>query len=372
MFKFENVDPQGYAVSIDTYSLECIPDNTLPHDLKQKDEEDLMILDFLPMRKSVARVVTEYLVRMQNDIINHVNPREDRSISAYDVKPSHVITCVPEQDFLNIAISNIDHVLNNDGKEHTNYNFQTVERQLVDRFFMEKPLIDLMTIPLFEYRTGTTLRVFFSTVKDKLEPLSTNDWNCIMNDFRFLNEISAALSTLKIAIGFMKLSFPNPNQYLTNYLKRDLKLDDRVHTLSRPVLRSSRVKHIQSLWEVLSLRQSSLLIEMNQNPFFMIDDQEFHVHFSEEEKKKYMKILAGFSNINVLITELHYVIMNIRFKDISPDWGIMETFEAFDDKNEIDVKAVECLEPLRDLEMRYGIALWKLAVQMKKGIRGTR
>lgn len=38
------------------------------------------------------------------------------------------------------------------------------------------------------------------------------------------------------------------------------------------VLRSSQVKHIQDLWEALSLRQSSLLIEMNQ--------VELTIHFS--------------------------------------------------------------------------------------------
>ncbi|KAF5889597.1 E3 ubiquitin-protein ligase, partial [Clarias magur] len=64
------------------------------------------------------------------------------------------------------------------------------------------------------------------------EPLNTNDRNCIMNDFRFLNEISAALSTLRIVIGFLKLSFPSPELKLMTYLKKDLKLEDRAQTLN--------------------------------------------------------------------------------------------------------------------------------------------
>lgn len=56
-----------------------------------------------------------------------------------------------------------------------------------------------------------------------------------MNDFRFLNEISAALSTLRIVIGFLKLSFPAPEQKLMVYLKKDLKLDDRAQTLNLQV-----------------------------------------------------------------------------------------------------------------------------------------
>lgn len=55
-----------------------LADPKLPQDLKQKDESDLMILDLLPMERSVARIVTEYLVRMQNDFITLANPRADR------------------------------------------------------------------------------------------------------------------------------------------------------------------------------------------------------------------------------------------------------------------------------------------------------
>ncbi|XP_049326804.1 E3 ubiquitin-protein ligase rnf213-alpha-like [Astyanax mexicanus] len=347
MCQFENVDPQCYKdVSINTFMRENVEGEDakqaftenaaamkeiwghlkkikypkLPQELVDKDVTDLMILDLLPTEKSVAQIITEYLVRTQNDFINLTNPGADRYISASEVKPSHVITCIPEHDFLTTAISNIDHIVFEDRQKSTNYNFRAVERQLVDRFFMEKPTIKLSTLPVYDYKTGTTLRAFFSTVKDQLEPLNTNDRNCIMNDFRFLNEISSALSTLNIAIGFMKLSFPQPDQFLMTYLKKDLKLEDKAQNLSLPVLRTSKVKHIQSLWEVLSLRQSSLLIEMNQNPFFMIEDQRFHEVFTEEQKKEKKETLAHLTNIDVLITELHYVIMNIKFKEIGPDW----------------------------------------------------
>lgn len=76
------------------------------------------------------------------------------------------------------------------------------------------------------------LFVFFSLSQ---EPLNTNDRNCIMNDFRYLNQIAEAISTLRIVIGFLKLSFPAPELKLLTYLKKDLKLDDRVQTLNLQV-----------------------------------------------------------------------------------------------------------------------------------------
>ncbi|KAK1806297.1 hypothetical protein P4O66_000172 [Electrophorus voltai] len=257
------------------FILESNSDPQIPKELKQKDANDLKILDFLPTKHSVARVVTEFLINIQNHLIILANPKEDRIINANEVKSSHVIACIPEQDFLTVAISNIDHVIYMDKKESTNYNFKTVERQLVDRFFTEKPLIRLTTIPLFEYNTGTTLRAFFITVKDKL------------------------------------------------------------------------------------------------NPFFMIEDQHFHEVFTEDQKTEKKNILANVPNMDVLITELHYVIKNIKVKDVGPKWTIQETFEAFIYHCEIEEKAIVCLQHLQEVEMRHAIALWKLAVQIKKGIKAT-
>ncbi|GAA6098909.1 E3 ubiquitin-protein ligase rnf213-alpha-like [Tachysurus ichikawai] len=338
-------------------------------ELKEKD--DLTILDLLPTEDSVAQIITKYLVQMQNEFIEKTNPTADRVITAQELKPSHVITCVPEQDFPTIAISNIDHMVYEDGKQSTNYNFQTVERQIIDRFFKEKPMIKVTTLPLFKHDTGTTLRAFFRTVQDKLEPLKKNERNCIMNDFRFLNEISAALSTLRIVIGFLKLSFPAPEQKLMAYVKKDLKLEDRAKSLNLQVLRSSQVKHIQDLWEALSLRQSSLLIEMNQNPFIMLEDRCFHEMFTDKQNNKNKTILANITNLDVLITELHYVILNIKLKDVRPNWTVLETFEAFLEYREINEKAVDCLRDLQEIEMRHSIALWKLAMQIKKGIKDS-
>lgn len=87
---------------------------------------------------------------------------------------------------------------------------------------------------MLTYRNYDFLKLYLCFLPPQ-EPLKTNDRNCIMNDFRFLNEISAALSTLRIVIGFLKLSFPAPEQKLMVYLKKDLKLDDRAQTLNLQV-----------------------------------------------------------------------------------------------------------------------------------------
>lgn len=60
------------------YYYEFVIDRKLPEELKQKNKEDLMILDLLPDHQSAARTVTEFLAKMQNDCINCAIPEESR------------------------------------------------------------------------------------------------------------------------------------------------------------------------------------------------------------------------------------------------------------------------------------------------------
>ncbi|KAL4648494.1 E3 ubiquitin-protein ligase RNF213-like [Arapaima gigas] len=332
--------------------------------LLDHDGAEYKILDLLPKEPSIVRAVTKYLVKKQNDYINSAIPTENRNIKAGEVRPCHVITCNPEQDFLQIAISNTDYVINEDGSESTNYNLKTLENQLVNRYISEKPLIDIQTCPIFEFNAVRTLCKFFTTVKDQLEPLKTNDKEYI-NELRFLNEISAALATLKIAIGFLQLSFGHPDMLLVDYMKKELRMEDRAKHLDLPVLRTSKVKHIQCLWEVLSARRSVLLVEMNQNPFFMID-KAFHATISDDVKNTLNTKFSVYKNIELFITELHDLIMNVDSIEANPHWSIEETFEPFLEGKKVDDSCItDLLNPVKDLKMENIIFVWKQAVHSR-------
>lgn len=53
-------------------------------------------------------------------------------------------------------------------------------------------------------------------------------------------------------------------------------------------------------------------------------------------------------------------------------FSLKETFDAFEDRDEIDKGVLESVESLKELklEMKHSIALWKMAVQMKRGLAG--
>ncbi|KAF5889596.1 E3 ubiquitin-protein ligase, partial [Clarias magur] len=57
------------------------------------------------------------------------------------------------------------------------------------------------------------------------------------------------------------------------------------------------------------------------NPFIMIEDQQFHEMFTETQEKEIMKTLAEIAESDILITELHYVILNMKLKNVHPSWA---------------------------------------------------
>lgn len=56
----------------------CCLDSQILAELKEKDENDLMILDLLPTERSVTRIITKYLVQTQNNFIQLTDHTADR------------------------------------------------------------------------------------------------------------------------------------------------------------------------------------------------------------------------------------------------------------------------------------------------------
>lgn len=64
-----------------------------------------------------------------------------RSISAAEVKPSSVLA-ITKSDLLTMALANLQYEIDEDGTRTTYFDFQMLQRQVVQRFISGKPLID--------------------------------------------------------------------------------------------------------------------------------------------------------------------------------------------------------------------------------------
>lgn len=69
-----------------------------------------------------------------------VNFFSSRFISAEEVKPSSLLT-ITENDLIIAALANSQYVIEEDNTKTTDFDFQTLQRQVIQRFISGKPII---------------------------------------------------------------------------------------------------------------------------------------------------------------------------------------------------------------------------------------
>ncbi|KAH1171819.1 hypothetical protein KIL84_007437, partial [Mauremys mutica] len=308
---------------------------SIPKELWCKEiSADTDILDLLPTTPSITSIVTKFLIWLQNSCIDtaaQLTKEKQRSISAEEVKLTSVLS-VTESDLITMALSNFQYVLEEDRTKTTHYNFLTLQRQVIHRFISGKPVVKAQTIPSIALNNVKTLHSTKVNVREQLrqEPLSVSLMKRIMEEAGSVSDISRALSTLKVAAEFLAVTGGDPERLLTEYVRNELKMEANAKQFrDLPIVPQTQLKHILFLWQILSAKRSALLVQMNQNPFFLID-KGYHEELADQEKKKLTTALSTV-NIEFFIIELHEMI-TVALESYENSWGIVETFQEYLEK----------------------------------------
>ncbi|XP_043373130.1 E3 ubiquitin-protein ligase rnf213-alpha-like isoform X4 [Dermochelys coriacea] len=331
---------------------------------------DTAILDLLPTTPSITSIVTKFLIQLQNSCIDtaaQFTKEKQRSVSAEEVKHASVLS-VTESDLITMALLNFQYVLEEDGTKTTHYNFLTLQGQVIHRFISGKPVVKAQTTPSITLNNVKTLHSTKDNVKEQLcqEPLSVSLMKRIMEEASSVNDISRALSTLKVAAEFLAVTGGDPERLLTEYVRNELKMEANAKQFrDLPVVPQTRLKHILSLWQILSAKRSVLLVQMNQNPFFLID-KGFHDELADREREELTTALSTV-NIEFFIIELHEMI-TVTLESYENSWGIVETFQEYLKKEEKEdnyiMNLTNTVSP--DLQLKNIISVWKSAVLINK------
>ncbi|KAG6921939.1 ring finger protein 213 [Chelydra serpentina] len=343
----------------------------IPEELWCKEiNADTAILDLLPTTPSITSIVTKFLIQLQTSCIDtaaQLTKEKQRSISAEEVKHASVLS-VTESDLITMALLNFQYVLEEDGTKTTHFNFLTLQRQLIHRFISGKPIVKTQTMPSITLNNVKTLHSTKENVKEQLrqETLSVSLMKRVMEEARSVSNISRTLSTLKVAAEFLAVTGGDPERLLTEYVRNELKMEANAKQLKElPVVPQSQLKHILSLWQILSAKRSALLVQMNQNPFFLID-KGYHDELAGQEREKLRTALSTV-NIEFFIIELHEMI-TVTLQSYKNSWGIVETFKKYlekEGKEEIYTENLtSAVSP--DLQLKKVISVWKTAVLISK------
>ncbi|XP_065259536.1 E3 ubiquitin-protein ligase rnf213-alpha-like [Emys orbicularis] len=344
---------------------------SIPEELWCKEiSADTAILDLLPTTPSITSIVTRFLIQLQNscfDTAAKLTKEKQRSVSAEEVKHASVLS-VTESDLITMALSNFQYALEEDGTKTTHYNFLTLQRQVIHRFISGKPFVKAQTIPSIALNNVKTLHSTKANVREQLhqEPLSVSLMKRIMEEASSVSDISRALSTLKVAAEFLAVTGGDPERLLTEYVRNELKMEANAKQFrDLPVVPQTQLKHILSLWQILSAKRSALLVQMNQNPFFLID-KGYHDELADQEREELTTALSTV-NIEFFIIELHEMI-TVALESCKNSWGIVETFQEYLEKEGKEenyiVNLTSAVSP--DLQLKNVISVWKTAVLINK------
>ncbi|KAM6211439.1 E3 ubiquitin-protein ligase rnf213-alpha-like [Sarcoramphus papa] len=345
-------------------------DVRVPPDLLPKDiNANTAVLKLLPTPLSIGYLVTRLLIQLQNscvDTATQITKEKQRVISAEEVKPSSVLK-VTENDLITATLANSQYVIEEDGTKTTHFDFQTLQRQVIQRFISGKPIIKAQTAPSFALNSMKTLQYTKTKVREQLqqESLSVNQLKRIMEEARSVNAISQTLATLKVVAEFLAVTGGDPERQLSEYVKNELKMDASVEQFrDMPVVPNTQLKHILSLWQTLSAKRSVLLVQMNQNPFCLVSEQ-YHEELSAEKEKALTTALSTV-NLDLFLIELHEMII-VPLDSFDPQWGLKETFRSFLEDRQDDACIANLTGTLSpDLLLKDVVSIWKTAVRTSK------
>ncbi|KAM9245412.1 E3 ubiquitin-protein ligase rnf213-alpha-like [Leptosomus discolor] len=345
-------------------------DARVPQDLLPKDiNANTAVLKLLPTPLSISYFVTRLLIQLQNSCVEtatQITKEKQRIIPAEEVKSSSVLK-ITENDLITVTMANSQYVIEEDGTKTTHFDFQTLQRQMIQHFISGKPIIKAQTAPSFALNSMKTLQNTKTKLREQLqqEPLSVNQLKQIMEEARSVNAISQTLATLKVAAEFLAVTSGDPERQLSEYVKNELKMDASVEQFrDMPVVPNAQLKHILSLWQTLSAKRSVLLVQMNQNPFCLVSKQ-YHEDLSAEEEKALTTVLSTV-NLDLFLIELHEMII-VPLDSFNPQWGLKETFRLFLEDRQDEAYIANLTDTLSpDLLLKNVVSIWKTAVRTSK------
>ena len=223
-----------------------------------------------------------YLSKLHNEMLDFYHKikrvtSESIDVSLFENK-EHVITFEENSDLLRIIHYNFTY----DSKAYKCiFNYENITNQIVERYLQTKQLIDMKTLPLFEYsdeiNDQTLLTKLNQVIKQDLIDLIIQ--SNIFNEFKTINQTAEMLNILKIVINYAKTTMPSPNMNLSDYMRK-IYIDSALNTSATSDLAQSltivgacQMNHLKHLWTLLKMKKAFLYTMNNLDPFESLNNK---------------------------------------------------------------------------------------------------
>ncbi|VDI52044.1 Hypothetical predicted protein [Mytilus galloprovincialis] len=240
----------------------------------------------------LSYILLYFLLQRQNLFLEKY--RQSKSIGFHarpfvqvrDITSTHMISYHPDSDLLPIVLANCNYTFQVGEGTRLEYNFATLESQLIDRFLITKSdilLDDEDAIETMVYKSDSTNSVVFLALRTtiKQDKISHVVMGQIKNEMSRLQypDLCDHIQNVDIAINFLKsLGRIEPGSSFNDFVVDTLQLDD-------PCLNQKlKMSNIQSLWITLSYEKTKRLQDVSKESFDGIPSR-FKEHLTDDQRK---------------------------------------------------------------------------------------
>ncbi|XP_052239407.1 E3 ubiquitin-protein ligase rnf213-alpha-like [Dreissena polymorpha] len=271
---------------------------------------------FLPSTDGMglcSYAMLDFLFEKQNDLLDFYVKTSGRqnqpaSVNPMDVTKSHLISFDLQHDIMPIILANCQYSVETGVGTKIEYDFEGMERQLIDRLLYSKSKIKcrpFMEIDQMVYRNELTNANVFMKLGEKIpqEHLSGDIGRKIRDELRELPDVCESLDSLDVAISFLKTTGGDPTAKLSLFMKATLRMENAVR--SQKARQCCELRHAKWLWLFLSFYKSTRIVDNRQSieDVFETLPQEFFEDIPIDVKLTYEEYLKKLS-IEVLYTLL--------------------------------------------------------------------
>ncbi|KAM9843458.1 E3 ubiquitin-protein ligase rnf213-alpha-like [Aulostomus maculatus] len=322
----------------------------IPSELCQTDldlNSDLKVL--LPRRQGpglCSTALVSYLIALHNDLVYCVDKytAEETSykVSPADLSDLHVIRYELEKDLMPLVLANTQYSIEKGQETIHEYDLPKIQKQILSRFLLGKPLITLNGIPTLVNRQDRNYEIILRDVKSKVkqEPFQTLSMLAVAGELNSYSEVCEALSILEVALGFLAMTGGDPHKQLSSYLEEVLQMGNQMAPHILKALSTCCLKHCVALWQMLASLKSENMLRLKRDPFVGVSEL-YKQALGEDEQR----LLTGFlskSGADTFLLETHEFLVLVLKKSDAPDtykpeWSLKETLVSYMEFKDLDI-----------------------------------
>ncbi|XP_076810012.1 E3 ubiquitin-protein ligase rnf213-alpha-like isoform X1 [Clavelina lepadiformis] len=317
-------------------------------------------------RGRCALALTEYVVEKQNNLLlkcrNLIIPTPSfKEVSIPDMRINDLICIDDDRSLLPLILANAEYEVTRGEtgiKHRIAYRVPALEKQILDKFILNKKLIKKETLPCMEYLQDTGIEKECAEMQKNVEqsfmiPKIAKKLDDMMQKARH-SDICEGVRTLTLVISYLAKVGSNQDQLLTNYITEDLHLPSDAAAM---IPKTAQLRHTLALFERLSWQRSFRYLTVGLDPFAHIVDQ--------EETPNVEVVRKSLDRINIPQLQLELNSFILIKQSLSPESSLRDNIQAYVAmKYDDDVDSDWCQNLPEDLKIKHGAHLFKISMEM--------